>query len=293
MAQRQAVVGRHISRTEARAAEAGLDDRTGFQQRLRHAQARQGEADRDGRGINAHREIAVADRSAAQDLRSLVNIIKHTARAARDDALIGPDTAVVKLVQQMHVGLRPAPFCLGLHTGQQFLRVRKKVTDGVRVRRVERQRDHRLKLAEIQLDHAVIIRAILRRQLFIRFGAAVNFKKPFRLLVRLPDGGQAGRLGRHDVDAVAEINGQLRNAGACEFQHAVLDEAACECRLDQCDCRVVRADAPAGRSRHIDQHDLGKRRVPRVPQKLLGKLRPALADGHRAERAIARVRVRA
>ena len=291
MAKRQAVIGRHVPRTEARAAKAGLDDCARLEKYLRHAHARERKAHRDGRGINAHREIAVADRSAAQDLRRLIDIIKHTARTARNNPLISPDAAVVDFVQKMHVGLRPALLCLGLHAREKFLRVCEKFTDRVRVRRMEWQSDHRLDLAEIQLDHAVIIRALAGGKLLVRLGTAVNFKKPLCLLVRLPDGRQAGRFSRHDVDAVAEVNGQICNAGAREFEHAVFDKAVCERRLDQCNRRIMRADAAPRLPRHIDQHNLGKRRVPGVLQKLLGKFRPALADGHRAERAVARVRI--
>ena len=132
------------------------------------------------------------------------------------------------LVQQMHVCLRPALFCFRFDPGEQFLCIREELTDGVRVRRMERQGDHRLNIGQIDLDHAVIIRAVGRVQGLVGLRTAVDLKEALRLLVRLPDGGQAGGLGRHDVDAVAEIDRERRNAGACKLQHAVFDKAAGE-----------------------------------------------------------------
>ena len=293
MAEGQAVVGGHVASAEARAAETGLDDRAGLQQLGRHAHARQCKAHGDGRGIDVHGEIAIADRAAAQDLRSLVDVVKHAARAARDDALVGPDRAVVDLTQQVHVGLRPAFFRLGLDPGEQFLCIGKEFADGVGIRRVERQSDHRLDGGQVDLDHAVIIRAVAGGELLIRLRAAMDLKESLRLLIGLPDGGQTGGLGRHDVDAVAEVDGQTGNTGTGEFQHAVFDEAGGERRLHQRERHIMRADAAAGLARQIDQHDLGQVRVPRVPEELLGELRPALAHGHGAERAVARMRIRA
>ena len=147
-----------------------------------------------------------------------------------DDALIRPDAAVTHFVGQV----RACAF------GQRLLRVLlpprarmssalcEELVDRVRVRRVERQGDHRTQPSRGRWSIMLVVISRLRR------GAALcspprgraTAKKPLRLLVRLPDGGQAGRLGRHDVDAVAEVDGQARDAGAGKLQHAVVDKAA-------------------------------------------------------------------
>ena len=94
-----------------------------------------------------------------------------------------------------------------------------------------------------------------------------------------------------DIDAVAEVDGQSRDAGAREFQHAVGDEAAFKGGLHQGDGHVVGPHAPLGRTGEVDQGHLGVGHVPGVFQKLLTKLRPALAHGHGAQGSVAGVGV--
>ena len=113
------------------------------------------------------------------------------------------------------------------------------------------------------------------------------------LIVRLPDGAQTCRLGRHDVDADAEVHGQRGDAGSRELEHAVFDEAVFINRTAQRYRHVLRSDAAPRRAREIDEHRFGPCDVIGAAQQLLDELGPALADAHRAQRAIARVAVRA
>ena len=53
----------------------------------------------------------------------------------------------------------------------------------------------------------------------------MNHEVALGLLVGHPDGRPAGGLGGHDVDGVAELDGQICHAGADELHDLVLDVA--------------------------------------------------------------------
>ena len=114
------------------------------------------------------------------------------------------------------------------------------------------------------------------------------FFDPF---VGAPDGAPAGGLRRHHVHAVPEFDRQAGNSGADKLHHTVLDEAVFENRADYRERDVLRPDAGARRSFQINRGGLGARQVVGAAEQLLDELRPALADAHRAERAVARVAV--
>ena len=291
VAEGQAVVGRHIACTEARAAEAGLDDRAGLHQLCRRADAHQLHGNGHGGGIDGEAERTGAGRAAAEDIRRLGDVVEQAAAASGNDALIGPDAAVMQLVGELYMGLGEALLRVGLDLRQKLRRMLLELVNGPGVGRMERKRDHALDLVEVNGDHAVIIGVLSGVQLAEVLCAAMRAVEALRDFVGLPDGGQAGRLGGHDVHAVAEVDGKAGDAGACELQHAVLDEAALKGRLDQSDSHVVRADALSRLAGKVDQNDLRHGNVPCILEKLLGKLRAALADGHGAERAVARVGV--
>lgn len=73
--------------------------------------------------------------------------------------------------------------------------------------------DHRLDFAKVDLNDAVIKRALFGLELLIGFRAAVDGEVFLNLLIRLPDGGEAGRLGGHDVDADAVVHREAGDAG--------------------------------------------------------------------------------
>ena len=291
VAQGQAVVGGHIARAEAGTAEARLDDRAGLEQLRRRADAHQLERHGHGRRVHVEAERAAAGILAADDVGGLGDVVEQTAAAARDHALIRPDAAVAHFIGQVRVRLGEAALRVLLHLREDLLGVIEELVDRPRVRRVERQGDHGLNLREVDGNELIVPSRLAGVQLGIVLLAAVRGEEAAGRLVRLPDGGQARRLRRHDVDAVAEVDGQALDAGAGELEHAVVDKAALKRRLDEGDGHVVRADAAARRAGEIDEHNLGHVHVPGVFQQLLGKLRAALAHGHRAERAVARVGV--
>ena len=157
---------------------------------------------------------------------------------------------------------------------------------------MERQRDHGLDLVELDRDHRIIVCALRRFELLVRVRTLVDLVILFDLLIGRPDGGQAGRLGRHDVDAAAEIKREVLEAGARELEDLVFHKTVRERCLDERERHVVRTDALLGRAGQIAQHHFRGLHVVGVLEKLLDKLRTAFADAHRAERAVTRVAVR-
>ena len=82
---------------------------------------------------------------------------------------------------------------------------------------MEGKRDHGLDAGKVDDDRRIIVCTLPRFELAVIFLPAVQREVLLRLLVRLPDGGKAGRLRRHDVDAVSEIHGKIGDAGTDEF----------------------------------------------------------------------------
>ena len=156
---------------------------------------------------------------------------------------------------------------------------------------MERQRRHRLDFGKIDLDHAVIKRALLRLEPPVCIRPAVRGQIFLYFFVRLPDGGQARRLSGHDVDADAVVHRELRNTGACKFQHTVFYKAVVIHRAAQRDGHIVRAHTAVGRTGEIHQHDLRHGDIICIAEQLLDNLRAALAHAHRAQRAVARMAV--
>ena len=156
---------------------------------------------------------------------------------------------------------------------------------------MEGQRYHRPYLAEVHDNGAAVPRGLRRVEPPVAAGPSVQREVFLHPLVRAPYRAPAGGLRRHHVYAVSEFDGQARNSGADEFHHAVLDEAVFENRADYRERDVLRPDARARRSFQINRGGLGARQVVGAAEQLLDELRPALADAHRAKRAVARVAV--
>ena len=287
----QAVVGGHVSRAEAGTAEAGLDDRAALQQVCRGPHFGQLQADGDAGGVHVQGEIAAAAAFLPEDVRRLGDVVEQATGASGDDALVRPDSAAADLLQKVHLGLGPALPGVGLHLRQQVRRVVQKLPDGPGVGGMKGQGDHRLNLGEVEFYVFVIPGKIAGMKLPVLFGAAVGVIEPLGLAVGLPDGGQAGGLRGHHVQPVAEIHGEAGDAGARELQNAVADKAALKGGLHQGDGRVMGPHALFRCTGDMDQHHFGIGHIPGVFQKLLGKLRPALAHGHGAKGAVAGVGV--
>ena len=200
--------------------------------------------------------------------------------------------AVDDLVEQAEVRLALADLDgLELDLVQDVLEVLVELVNLKAVGRMERQRDHGLDARQVDLDAAVVVGNIGGHELTIVVAAAVHGQKRVRVLVGGPDGGQAGGLGGHDVDAVAVVGRHARDAGAHELHDLVLDVALGKDSADDSERHIVRADAGARGTRKVDRHDAGIGDVVGVAQQLLGQLAAALAHGHGAQGAVAGVRV--
>ena len=167
------------------------------------------------------------------------------------------------------------------------------LVDRIGVGGVERQRDHRLDLAQVHLDAAVVVGDVCRVERFVVVGATVQGEEVADAVIGGPDAGEAGGLGRHDVDAGAVLRVHARNARAHELHDSVFDVAALEDGADNRQRDVLRADPRRGLAGEVDGNDLGVCDVIGVAQQLLDELAAALADGHGAQGAVAGVGVAA
>ena len=207
MADRQTVVRGHVSRAETGTAERSFDHGAALHKpadiAVIHQTLEYGLAGR----IHGQRKFARARGLAFEYFVRFCDIFVHTARAARDDALIDVNLAVDDLIGErktlVALQFAPRPFDFG----QDLVRVRQKFADRVRVAGVERQRDHRLYGRKIDRDAVIVIGGIFRLKFLVIFLAPVDFVVFARLFVRFPDGRETGGFGGHHVDAVAVIHG--------------------------------------------------------------------------------------
>ena len=156
---------------------------------------------------------------------------------------------------------------------------------------MHRKRDRALDRGEIDVDAAVIVGDIRRIHLLIGFRTAVNCEILFRLLIGDPDGGPAGGLGRHDVDAVSVLDRQACDARADEFHDFILDIAVRIDRADDGERDVLRADTRLRSAGEVDRDNARAGNVVGASDQLLGELAAAFADRQRAESAVAGVAV--
>ena len=111
---------------------------------------------------------------------------------------------------------------------QHFFRMGLQLVDAHGVGRVVRQGDHALLGAQIHGNHGIVVGHGARLELFVCLGPAMHLKVILHLVVRDPDGTEASGFGGHDINTVAEVDGQLLYAGAGKFQHLVLHKTALE-----------------------------------------------------------------
>ena len=293
MADGQPIVGGYIPRTEAGAAEAGLEQCAGGQQRLLDAVFHQLQIDGDGGRIHRQGEIAAAGVVAVQNGGGLGDVVVHTAGTPGDDALIHHQLAVHQLIRQVQARLTAE---LGggalLHLPQVVAGIVEQLAERHRLGGVERQSGHGLHAVKINGDHAVVVRAVLRVQGGECLAASMEGQIVRHGAVRLPDGAEAGGLRGHHVDADAVVHGQVGHGGAGKFQHLILHEAVFVHRAAQGDGHVVGADAAGRLAGEPHQNDLRRGDVVGVFQQLLDDLRAALPHAHGTQRTVACVAVR-
>ena len=241
-------------------------------------------------GVYREREVAVAAVLALEGACGVQDAAEVASRTSRDDALLNVQLAVFHLVEQ--VQRRPAvAHLLGrdLDLVQDVLEIGVELVDRVDARGVEGERNHGAHLGEVHAHAALVVGDLAGAELTV-VGLATVYAQEFAgLVVGHPDGRQAGGLGRHDVDAVAEVAVHARNARAHELHDLVLHVAAAEDRADDGQRDVLRAHAGHGCPFQVDAHDLGALDVVGVAQQLLDELAAALADGHGAQGAVAGV----
>ena len=292
MADRKAVVGRRVAGAEARAAECRAHNRAGLHKVVNIAAARKLECHGLARRIDRQRELAAAGVGALEHASSLDHGVVVAARAAGDNALLHVQLAVDDLVEQAKVRLALADLGgLELHLMQDVLEVLVELVDLKAVGRMERQRDHGFDARQIDLDAAVVVGNIGGLELAVVVAAAVHGQECVRVLVSCPNGGKAGGLGGHDVNAVAVIGRHARDARTHKLHDPVLNVALGKDGADDGERHIVRADAGARGARKVDGDDAGIGDIVGVAQQLLCQLAAALAHGYGTQGTIAGVRV--
>ena len=175
---------------------------------------------------------------------------------------------------------------------QDVARVGVELVDGVDVTGVEGQGDHGTDLGEVHAHAAVVVGDVCRIKLAVIVRASVVGKVATRVIVRTPNGGEAGGLRGHDVHAVADVRGHGRDAGAHKLHHLVLDVAAREDGSDDGERHVLRANKGLAGTLKVDGDNIRGGNVVGLTQQLLYQLAAALANRHGAQGAVARVGVR-
>src|SRR5699024_6521905 len=142
--------------------------------------------------------------------------------------------------------------CVLVHLVEQLVHVLLKLPDGVGVGGVEGQGDHGPDGGQIHLDHAVVVSSVGGGLGLELLPPAQHGQVVLQGVVRRPDGGQAGGLGGHHVDAGAVVHGQIGHAGAEELHDGVLHRAVFEGGTDELQGHVLGAHAGDGRAGEVD-----------------------------------------
>ena len=147
---------------------------------------------------------------------------------------------------------------------------------------MERQGDHALHLAKVNVDQPVVAGAFLRRQGPIVLLPAMLVEVFPGLLVRDPNGGKGGALGGHHVDAHAVFHAQPMDAAAHHLQDLVFREAVGEAGAHQRQRHVHGPDTRPGPAGEAHRQNGGTGDVVGAAHQLLGQLTAAFADAHGA-----------
>ena len=247
MADGEGVVGRSVAGAKARAAEGGLHDAAGLHERGGDAVFGDGQGDGRGGGVDGHVKVAVADAAALQNGRCLADILIHAAGAADDDALLAVHLAVHDIMPEIQLHLAAQLLVAGLfHLGEDLLGVFLNLVDGVGDGGMEGQGDHGLHGTEVNGHDAVVVRALAGGENLEVGGTPNIFIVGADGLVGLPDGGEAGGLGGHHVDADAVVGAQGGDAGADELQHLILHQSLGEGGAHQGNGHVLGSHALSG-----------------------------------------------
>ena len=291
----ESVVAGHVARAEAGTAETGFEHRAALDQRGDISFPDQREVGGLAARIDGEIERSRADRFPFEDVCGDGDVVVGAARASRDDALRHDDPAVHDLIREPErAGFQPeqlAAVLFGLL--EDVAGMCDEFRERDHVGGMEGERDHGLHLVKLDDHRAVVERALTGSDASELLSPAVGGKIVPHLVVRHPDGTEACALRRHDVYAVAVLDGERGDALAHEFQHRVLDKTALESRPDERERDVLRTHALAHFAFEFHRYDAGIGDVICTPEQLLDKLRTALAHRHGAERAVTGVTVAA
>ena len=157
---------------------------------------------------------------------------------------------------------------------------------------MERHRNHRFDLIQIDFDHSVIVSNCCRIQFLVISCSAVNLIELLHRIVRSPDRGKAGRLGCHDVHTDTIVHTHVGNTRSDELHDLIFHITAVKHFADDRQCNILRSDALARCTRQINADYARHINIVCLGEKLLYQLRTALADCHGTERSVSRVGIR-
>ena len=157
---------------------------------------------------------------------------------------------------------------------------------------MERHRNHRFDLIQIDLDHSVIVSDCCRIQFLVISLSAVNLIELLHRVVRSPDRGKAGRLGCHDIHTDTIVHTHVGNARSDKLHDLIFHITAVEHLADDRQCNILRSDALARCTRQVNAYYARHIDIVCLGEKLLYQLRTALADCHGTERSVSRVGIR-
>ena len=288
------IVCGHVSRAEAGAAEAGLEQRAGFEKRLLYAGLYQLEVYRHRGRVYRQGEVSVAGAAVFEYGGGFRDVVVHAAGTACNDALIHGQPAVLYFIGKAELCLAAKLFFgADFHLAQYVAGVCHKLAQSYGFRRVEGQRSHGFHGGKVYGYHAVVAGALVGGKPFVFIGPAVYCEILLYRPISLPYGRQACRFGSHHVYSYSVIHGQACHSGACEFQHPVLYKAVFIYFLAEGDGHVVRTYAPLWRTGEPYEDNLRISYIIGIFEQLLYYFGAALAYAHCAYGAVACVAVRA
>ena len=243
MTDRERVVGRRISRAEARSAESRLNNCSCLKQIRKYAVFHKFHVNRHGCRINIQGEPVVTDALIAQYVSCITNIFKSAARTSCDDTLVDHYFPVYELAHKIYMNLVAerhlrAFFCLM----KDVCRVGKDFVDCVCAARMIRHSDHRLDLGKVYLHQRIIICHGSRCESLEILLSLMSRIILAGQVVCLPDRRKTCRLSGHDIHADSVIHGEICNAGSHKFHNLVLNKAILKYCADDCKRNILRSD---------------------------------------------------
>ena len=188
MADAEGVVCRRIACSEAGAAEGRLENRPGSQKVGYGALADQIHVHGLGRRVDVEGKDAVAAGSVFQNMSGSHDVAVVAAGAAGNDALLDVEFAVDDLIHQavMEVGIAHAAVDAFFRFMKDIGQIGVELVNGKGVARMHRHGDHRLDLAQIDVNDAVVVSHIGWIEFLVVLRPAVLSQVGLRVVVGAP-----------------------------------------------------------------------------------------------------------